>query len=868
MNKDAKKDILEVMNTILDGERVLKKLLSKNAPDKVQNLLQDVQEAAIQVGEAIEKNEGEGHPIVKELEEFCDILWQISQSCFNTETPAKERANDIPTTNEIPTDDSIQKTTTSPYTYCNQLQKKAEYIKKQIQQIEAKYEIVFLPYKASMWDSLESIWMAADADPDCNAVVIPIPYYDKNPDGSFKAMHYEADLFPDEVPVVDYQSYDFGVKRPDVIYVHNPYDNYNYVTSIHPFFYSDNLKKFTKNLVYVPYYATAGSMGIGQALCPVYFHADYIVIQSEKYKNFFDERVPREKFLPLGSPKFDSVIRKCQNPPSIPETWKEKMEGKRVFFYNTSLNGMLADTRNFLQKMEYVFQNFAGRDNVCLLWRPHPLLESTFDSLRKEYKPIFLKLKQYFIDNDLGIYDDTPDMENSIALSDVYIGDSGTSVTSLFGVVGKPMFILNNGIHRLPEKGDWKGAIYQAYSPYEQNAYCVTASNQLYRWDDSEEQYCYLMDLCPYSAGNYYMRAITYKDKVYVIPQNAQDILVLEQDKIVKKIALERKTEKAGAFSTYFIKDRYVFLIPNEYPNLVRMNMENGTLTTVSNVAEFHIDMIDNERIICAKWLQGDTLYFLNPKGDQLLAIDIHSMEAKVSDIAINEPIISANFESEDSEEVWLLPLIGAKVIRWNRITGEKQEYSLAVEGLQSVHRTYKEPCDKRYFGSMAFYEDTILFAPTWGNKFVRLDRKTGEVTEWKTDFETEYQGDNPYIPDWGVGWFGRNYQDYSQYIYFHYANRTNYQVDLKEKTFTEIPMKLSEEDVTKRAKGFAPYSEWLQYCCMESAFCTLPKLLEGILIEETFDKEKQLQEFQKINANTAGNCGEMIHRFLMENRV
>ena len=36
----------------------------------------------------------------------------------------------------------------------------------------------------------------------------------------------------------------------------------------------------------------------------------------------------------------------------------------------------------------------------------------------------------------------------------------------------------------------------------------------------------------------------------------------------------------------------------------------------------------------------------------------------------------------------------------------------------------------------------------------------------------------------------------------------------------------------------------------------------------ETFDKEKQLQEFQKINANTAGNCGEMIHRFLMGNRV
>ena len=48
---------------------------------------------------------------------------------------------------------------------------------------DSKKEVVFLPYKASMWDSLESVWKAADEDPECDAYVIPIPYYDKNPDG-------------------------------------------------------------------------------------------------------------------------------------------------------------------------------------------------------------------------------------------------------------------------------------------------------------------------------------------------------------------------------------------------------------------------------------------------------------------------------------------------------------------------------------------------------------------------------------------------------------------------------------------------------------------------------------------------------------
>lgn len=37
--------------------------------------------------------------------------------------------------------------------------------------ITERREVVFLPYKASMWDSLESVWKAADEDSDCDAFV-------------------------------------------------------------------------------------------------------------------------------------------------------------------------------------------------------------------------------------------------------------------------------------------------------------------------------------------------------------------------------------------------------------------------------------------------------------------------------------------------------------------------------------------------------------------------------------------------------------------------------------------------------------------------------------------------------------------------
>lgn len=108
--------------------------------------------------------------------------------------------------------------------------------------IKVKLEILFMPYKSSMWDSLESIWREASADPDCDAYVVPIPYYDRNPDHSFGDFHYEGREFPKDVPVIHYENYDLEERRPDIIYIHNPYDGENLVTSVDPRFYSGELK--------------------------------------------------------------------------------------------------------------------------------------------------------------------------------------------------------------------------------------------------------------------------------------------------------------------------------------------------------------------------------------------------------------------------------------------------------------------------------------------------------------------------------------------------------------------------------------------------------------------------------------------------
>ncbi len=48
-----------------------------------------------------------------------------------------------------------------------------------------------MTYKYSMLGSFESIFEAAKEDEDCEAYVMPIPYYDKDQEGNLTEMHDE-----------------------------------------------------------------------------------------------------------------------------------------------------------------------------------------------------------------------------------------------------------------------------------------------------------------------------------------------------------------------------------------------------------------------------------------------------------------------------------------------------------------------------------------------------------------------------------------------------------------------------------------------------------------------------------------------------
>ncbi|MCL2227029.1 MAG: hypothetical protein FWB97_05310, partial [Oscillospiraceae bacterium] len=93
---------------------------------------------------------------------------------------------------------------------------------------EIKTEVVFFPYKAPMWDSMESIWAAAKQDESCFVTVVPAPYFERDKAGGLSKAYYDGNDFPEYVEVTPADEFDIQAVLPDIAYIHNPYDEHNY----------------------------------------------------------------------------------------------------------------------------------------------------------------------------------------------------------------------------------------------------------------------------------------------------------------------------------------------------------------------------------------------------------------------------------------------------------------------------------------------------------------------------------------------------------------------------------------------------------------------------------------------------------------
>lgn len=448
MKRYKKRDMLQTISMLKKANDAVVKTLHKAQRPDLEEALAQCQETAILLGTYLETQGEEGISLVHMLEDYCENIYQMSQSLQ---------------------DESA----------CRKISKK---IQKQLVQVENgikfqlppdRREVVFLPYKASMWDSLESVYLAAKEDENCDAYCIPIPYYDRRPDGSLGMMHYEGNEYPRNIEITDYRTYDLEERHPDAIYIHNPYDGWNHVTCVPEQYFASTLRNYTDELVYIPYFVLneiepddQPQIDTMKHFCftPGVIYAHKVIVQSEKMRQIYineyikaakenglsgehtDRKYLEQKILGLGSPKFDKVLNTKKEDLDIPEEWLkiiEKPDGswKKIVFYNTSVSALLQYSEQMLTKMEDVFRIFRkNKDEVALLWRPHPLIKSTIESMRPQLWEEYDKIVEQYRKEEWGIYDDSADMDRAVILSDAYYGDV-SSVVRLYQKTGKPVMI-------------------------------------------------------------------------------------------------------------------------------------------------------------------------------------------------------------------------------------------------------------------------------------------------------------------------------------------------------------------------------------------------------------------------------------------
>lgn len=406
------------------------------------NCFEEAQQLALDLGNLIEQVKGEGTETVRNLENYCEGLFMVYQAAMMPVNGEKEQL------------------------YC-QLEEACNAVCESIEvEILRRKEIVFLPFKAQTWEAFDPIWREAAADQNCDVYVIPIPYYYKKYDNTLYDMQYHPQDYPKEVFITPYDAFDFGLHHPEVVYIQNPYDEWNPSTSVHPFFYSENLLKYTDKLVYIPYFLLEEftkecerEYSNMQYYCtvPGVVNADEVILQSENMRSVYIEKLVEfagEDTRPLwerkikgtGSPIMDARERCRQGGAAVPQEWERCLyqsdrQRKKVILYGIGGSTLMEYGFRFLEKLRRVFAIFGEKkEEILPVFYPHPQIQEITLAGRPEIWEDYEKLIEKYRKEDWIFFATESEIEKLMQIADAYYGD-GSRIALQMREEGKPVML-------------------------------------------------------------------------------------------------------------------------------------------------------------------------------------------------------------------------------------------------------------------------------------------------------------------------------------------------------------------------------------------------------------------------------------------
>ena len=317
--------------------------------------------------------------------------------------------------------------------------------------------VLFLPVKAKHFSSMRMAYEMETATPDTDVYVMPLPYYYKEYDGSFKdEMHIDTEEFiKANIPVTDYSRFDLSLLCPEKIYINSAYDEYNMAVSVDTRFYARSVKKYTAELIYIPYFKL---MEFDRANYPCWYNmqyyctvpgvvmADKVYVQSENTRKVYidklNEWVGDEQYTDIWEQKIDVYNESCEEH-SEDELRDAGSEKTIVWFVSA---GSLAEFGDkYIEKAYRNLDIFAlSKDKLKVLLISEPFL----DEMIKTYSDELYKKWTGFIDefNRLGIGEVVSQVEDqsveALLKANAYYGDP-SYICKDFILMKKPVMLQN-----------------------------------------------------------------------------------------------------------------------------------------------------------------------------------------------------------------------------------------------------------------------------------------------------------------------------------------------------------------------------------------------------------------------------------------
>ncbi|MDR1571200.1 MAG: hypothetical protein LBS32_01610, partial [Clostridiales Family XIII bacterium] len=747
---------------------------------------------------------------------------------------------------------------------------------------EVKKEIAFFPYKASMWDSFESIWEAACADPRCFVSVVPIPYYDRDGAGRLAAPHYEGGLFPERVDVIPYGDFDMEAVSPDIAFIHNPYDGGNRVTSVHPDFYSRELKRNVGLLVYVPYYASDATPALAFAAPAADLAADLLIASSKEDAAAYARVGVKYAIAPLGSPKVDRIVNMGRDRPALPAGW-EGLDGRKVFLLNTSVASMLRYGEAYFAKLRLMFSLFEGRGDIALLWRPHPLMQATIASMAPLLGPAYAELRGMVGRLGIGVVDHTPDMGAAIALSDAYIGDGSSSLVHLYALTGKPLFLMNFDMPLAPSQeelralrasdtltapcfphaGGGGGGVGGAY------VFCGNV-NALCRLDLETGRATRLSSVPgEKNITGLYGQPVGIGDgRLLLPPVRAEEWAIYDTaaDSWEKRPVPPRfrpAVRNGARFATALETEGFAIFSPIHSTAFARYDKRTGG---IEYHAGWHRDFaphIFNEDLgligACSGPV-GDSLFFTTPQGNIVVELDIQSMKTALH--RVGPPGVRYAGIAYDGSRFWLTKYLlpgtferQSGVVSWDMKSGECREHQLQP----LTWDTSAPPLAD--FASICFWNGRVWVFPYGVNELFCIDPATGAATAVDTGLGYALgERESPYYaqaPGAATVFYARREGCLTAFSFYDCSL-----LHIDAATGGVRKAKIAVEGIAGLLEGRDAIPP---YVYGESAFMTCGDYVEGVVSGAipAFSDERASYH-RGLNANGDGSCGRKVLEFAM----